>query len=100
MSEKAWKVAERRVAAALGTRRDVFAFERGDIEHQRFAVDVKRRKAYSLNGARANLASLAATGRVPIVVHVDQPGRGRSTDPLVILRLSDFAKFRYPEDAA
>ena len=94
MAGKSWKRAERDVAAALGSRRDTFAFARGDVIHERLAIDVKRRLRYTLNEARADLAKLAAAnaGKTPVVATVDIPGRGRkAAATLVILRLEDFA---------
>jgi hypothetical protein len=97
--DKSWKRAERQIATALGTRRDTFAFARGDVIHDRLAIDVKRRLRYTLNEARADLAKLAAAnaGKTPIVAAVDIPGRGyKSAATLVVIRLEDFVALVKP----
>lgn len=92
MSDKAWKVSERRAAALIGGRRVYFAGAAGDAESAWAVADAKRDKRYTLNRARKDLAKLkvGAGARLPIVVHFDQPGSGRRVDAVVIVRAQDF----------
>lgn len=97
MAEKSWKIAERRIAQALGGLRvPVSGRQRGDvpdIEHPTLSIEVKTRKALpkwiedALEQAQA-AAGGEEDGRLPVAVlhQLGMPYR----KALVVLRLEDF----------
>lgn len=90
-----WKERERQVARILGGKRLFFAGAIGDVETDWCRADVKSREVYSINEARKDLEKLSESGtsaKLPIVVHY-APGRGRSKEPVVLMRLKDFAEW-------
>lgn len=97
MADTSWKKAERAAAVVIGGRRVWQKFSAGDAESDRFVADAKRRLAYSQRDMRADLAKLAAnseTGqRIPVLVLIDIPGRGRKGgDPLVVMTADSFRR--------
>jgi hypothetical protein len=88
---KTWKAVERAVARRLGGRRVPVTGRGGapDVEHERFAVEVKHRKELPawLKEAMAQAEAAARDGKVPVVV-LHERGQ-RHADDLVVLRLGD-----------
>lgn len=96
-----WKEAERFIAAALGGRRvPVTGRSRGDapdIEHPRFAIEVKRRAtAYAfpkwLETAFEQAEACNPGDKTSIVVVQHAKGRGHPSSYYVMLALNDFAE--------
>jgi len=96
MPEARWKRHERQVAQALGGRRLPNTGRRGpDVVAGPWAVEVKLRRslpqwlllaiAQAEEGARA-------TGRQPLVVLVEAPGRGRRARRYVIMPVETWAQ--------
>lgn len=95
MAEKRWKLGERKVAKALGGVR-VPVSGRGDgpdIDHARYALEVKTRKRRSLllDSAMAQAEKAAkGTSKVPMVV-LHYYG-DRFDDAYAVVRLRDVAR--------
>jgi hypothetical protein len=103
----AWKEAERFIAAALGgSRVPVTGRQRGDvpdIEHPRFAIEVKRRAtAYAfpkwLETAFDQAQACNPGDKTPIVVIQHAQGRGKPSQYFVMLALNDFAELVVSDD--
>ena len=99
MSSGPWKATERFVAEVLGGKRvPITGRQRGDvpdIEHPRFAIEVKRRSAaYAfpkwLTTAFEQAEAANPGHKTPIVVIEHAHGRGRLKDYYVMLRLTEF----------
>jgi hypothetical protein len=97
VTERGWKRAERRVAEILGGRRvPVSGRQRGDcpdIEHDQLSIEVKSRKSIPawLEEALRQAEASAKDEQLPVAV-LHQNGR-RYRDALVVLRVSELAKF-------
>jgi len=91
MGEASWKRHEREVAKLLGGVRQPNAGRRGaDVLSPEWAVEVKLRRRLPLWLARAlDQAEAAAreAGRLPLLVLVHSPGRGRRARRYAILPL-------------
>jgi hypothetical protein len=91
MAEASWKRQERRVARALGGERQPNTGRRGaDVLTARWAIEVKVRRElpHWLLKALAQAEEAAQeTGRLPLVVLVHAPGRGRRVRCYALLPL-------------
>jgi hypothetical protein len=96
VTEKAWKYAERRVAALLGGARvPVSGRGRGDapdVHHPDLSIEVKSRKTLPawLEDALKQAEASARDGQLPVAVLHGR--RRRYGDALVVLRASELAK--------
>lgn len=90
-----WKRTERRIAAELGGQRvPVTGRGRGDapdIEHGRFAIEVKERQALPawLHDAMAQAVAASGGDRIPVAILHERGQRYR--DCYAVLRLADLA---------
>ena len=94
MSDRSWKVFERRLARALGTRRIPVTGERAgaDLQDGRFAYQAKlgrRFPAYLLEWLSGIVAAAARTGHIGVVVW--KPKRVPDAEAVVLLRFADWA---------
>lgn len=92
-----WKQVERDWALWLGGRRvPVTGRERGsapDVEHPRYAIEVKAGKVLSDRlglGIRQAVAASIGTGKLPLLCISHSNGVGRASDHYVMLRLADW----------
>jgi hypothetical protein len=96
MTEKAWKYAERRIAALLGGARvPVSGRGRGDapdVHHPDLSIEVKSRKTLPawLEDALKQAEASARDGQLPVAVLHGR--RRRYRNALVVLRVSELAK--------
>lgn len=91
MADRAWKAAERRTAALLGTTRiPSRGIAAPDMRTAALNVEHKHRKALPAWLTHAVAQAVAtAGGRLPVVV-LATSGRGRPTQRYVLLRFDDF----------
>ena len=97
MSRSRWKEIERWWALTLGGRRvPVTGRQRGDapdVEHPRYAIEVKAGKVLSDRlglGIRQAVAASIGTGKTPLLCITHSNGQGKAADHYVMLRLSDW----------
>lgn len=107
MPDKSWKRAERDTARVLGGERiPVTGRHSGDIPdvaHDRFAIEVKRRKSFPKWLKDAHLQAIAAASRaanngtrkLPIVVV--RPHRAQIEQSYVVMQVCDFVELSKPE---
>jgi hypothetical protein len=97
VSDKSWKVAERRVAELLGGERvPVNGRIRGsapDIEHDSLSLEVKSRKSIPawLTEALEQATASSRDGKLPVAV-LHAAGR-QYADALCVIRLEDLASY-------
>ena len=108
MSNGPWKATERFIAEVLGGKRvPITGRQRGDvpdIEHPRFAIEVKRRSsAYAfpkwLTTAFEQAEAANPGDKIPIVVIEHAHGRGKMRDYYVMLRLQEFVDLTFEEES-
>jgi hypothetical protein len=91
MSEARWKVYERQVARALGGERQPNTGRRGpDALAGPWAIEVKTRRSlpgWLLAALHQAEAGARATGRLPLVVLVHAPGKGRKAQRYALMPL-------------
>lgn len=97
MTRGRWKEIERWWALTLGGRRvPVTGRQRGsapDVEHPRYAIEVKAGKVLSDRlglGIRQAVAAAVGTSKVPLLCITHSNGQGRAADHYVLLRLEDW----------
>lgn len=94
MPDKPWKHAERRVAAAFGSkRRGPTGRDDSDIHHALLSIEVKYRKhlpVFLLACLEQARSARSATGKIPVSILL---GRGmRIKDGLLVIRVADFTQ--------
>ena len=93
VAEASWKRHERQVARLLAGERQPNTGRRGaDVLTARWAIEVKARRELPrwLLGALSQAeGSARATGRLPLLVLVHAPGRGRKVRCYALLPLQD-----------
>lgn len=97
MNRSTWKAIERWWALQLGGKRvPVTGRQRGsapDVEHDRYAIEVKAGKVLSDRlglGIRQAMAAAVGTTKTPLLCITHSNGRGRESDHYVMLRLADW----------
>ncbi len=97
MTDKSWKVAERRVAEILGGERVLvngrIRSSAPDTAHDTLSIEVKSRKSIPawLTGAMEQATASSRDGRLPVsVIHV----QGKPyADALCVMRLEELASY-------